>query len=367
MTEDRKVALVTGASRGIGRAIAKTLAESGNCVVGTATSDAGAEAINDWLSPLGGAGLRLDVTQADDVAEFVTKVVDSYGPPLILVNNAGITRDNILMRMKDEEWSQVIDTNLNSVYRLSKACLRGMTKARWGRIITISSVVGSMGNAGQANYAATKAGVEGFTRALAKELGSRSITVNAVAPGFIDTDMTRLDCQSPYRKRRLTSGTHVWINVVDCQNAPGGHLWAKTTPVCESGLETMASVDKYHPKRALPPARKRGAPGHHRHHSIFYSSRGNIASKRGKRIDPALIIYQGLIVKKLSRLVLFRSSMMVQRDNDAVCSSGCMGKPDSGSATPATYFQNRSKTACLKTQLVKRFTLMIGEESRHVG
>lgn len=173
------------------RRLPKTLAESGHCVVGTATSDAGAEAINDWLSPMGGAGLRLDVTQADDIVAFMNKVVDSYGPPLILVNNAGITRDNILMRMKDEEWSQVIDTNLNSVYRLSKACLRGMTKARWGRIITISSVVGSMGNAGQVNYAATKAGVEGFTRALAKELGSRSITVNAVAPGFIDTDMTR--------------------------------------------------------------------------------------------------------------------------------------------------------------------------------
>jgi len=191
MTEDRKVALVTGASRGIGRAIAETLSQAGHCVVGTATSEAGADAINDWLTPLGGAGLCLDVTQPESVAAVMGTITESYGSPLILVNNAGITRDNILLRMKDEEWSSVIDTNLNSVYRLSKACLRGMTKARWGRIVTISSVVGSMGNAGQANYAATKAGVEGFTRALAKELGSRSITVNAVAPGFIDTDMTR--------------------------------------------------------------------------------------------------------------------------------------------------------------------------------
>jgi len=185
------VALVTGASRGIGRAIADTLAQENMIVIGTATTEAGAAGIEERLSPLGGAGLVLDVASENSIDELMSTIKARFGAPLILVNNAGITRDNILMRMKAEEWDSVIDTNLSSVFRLSKACLRGMTKARWGRIVTITSVVGSMGNAGQANYAATKAGAEGFTRALAREVGSRSITVNAVAPGFIDTDMTR--------------------------------------------------------------------------------------------------------------------------------------------------------------------------------
>jgi len=188
---ERRIALVTGASRGIGKAIVQKLAVDGFTVVGTATSEGGAQQINEWLSPLGGAGELLNVTSPDSVAEVLARTTERFGAPLVLVNNAGITRDNILMRMKEDEWSDVIDTNLNAIYRLSKACLRGMTKARWGRIVNVSSVVGRMGNAGQANYAATKAGAEGFTRALAKELGSRAITVNAVAPGFIDTDMTK--------------------------------------------------------------------------------------------------------------------------------------------------------------------------------
>ncbi|MEH6491106.1 3-oxoacyl-ACP reductase FabG [Halopseudomonas sp.] len=188
-----KVALVTGASRGIGQAIAHTLAAQGAIVVGTATSDQGAQAIADKLAEAGyqGTGMRLDVRDPESVAAVLGSITEAYGAPAILVNNAGITADNLLMRMKDNEWDDVLNTNLGSVYRLSKAVLRGMTKGRWGRIINISSVVGGMGNAGQSNYAAAKAGMEGFTRALAREVGSRAITVNAVAPGFIDTDMTR--------------------------------------------------------------------------------------------------------------------------------------------------------------------------------
>lgn len=188
-----KVALVTGASRGIGQAIAHALAAKGAIVIGTATSDSGAGAIADKLAEAGykGAGMKLDVRDSQSVAEVLERISKEFAAPAILVNNAGITCDNLLMRMKEEEWDNVVDTNLGSVYRLSKAVLRGMTKARWGRIINISSVVAGMGNAGQSNYAASKAGMEGFTRALAREVGSRSITVNAVAPGFIDTDMTK--------------------------------------------------------------------------------------------------------------------------------------------------------------------------------
>ncbi|MET1080110.1 MAG: 3-oxoacyl-ACP reductase FabG [Pseudomonas sp.] len=188
-----KVALVTGASRGIGQAIALELGRQGATVIGTATSAAGAERITAVFSEQGlqGQGLVLDVGVDGSVASALEHIQQQFGAPLILVNNAGITRDNLMLRMKDDEWHDVINTNLNSLFRLSKAVLRGMTKARWGRIISIGSVVGAMGNAGQVNYAAAKAGLEGFSRALAREVGSRAITVNAVAPGFIDTDMTR--------------------------------------------------------------------------------------------------------------------------------------------------------------------------------
>lgn len=187
---DRRIALVTGASRGIGAAIAQSLADAGCVVVGTATTDTGAAAIDTRLSPSGGAGLVLDVGSEESVEQCMSAIKERFGLPTIVVNNAGITKDNLLMRMKEDEWCDVLNTNLTSLYRVCKAAVKGMTKARWGRIVNVSSVVGRMGNAGQSNYAATKAGVEGFTRALAKELGSRNITVNAVAPGFIETDMT---------------------------------------------------------------------------------------------------------------------------------------------------------------------------------
>ena len=189
-TEVKRVALVTGATRGIGKAIANELAMAGHKVIGTATSYAGAATITENLRAAGCTGIRLDVSYVEAVRERLAAIVSEHGAPTILVNNAGITRDNLMMRMKDDEWAEVINTNLNALFTVSKACLRGMTKARWGRIINISSVVGSMGNAGQANYAARKAGAEGMSRAMAKELGSRSVTVNCVAPGFIATDMT---------------------------------------------------------------------------------------------------------------------------------------------------------------------------------
>ena len=188
-----KIALVTGASRGIGQACALALAHAGATVVGTATSAGGADAISSYLHAAQGTGqgMKLDVTQAAEVDAVVAAVEKQFGAVSILVNNAGITRDNLLMRMKDEEWDAILATNLSSVFRLSRAVLRGMMKARFGRIISIASVVGAMGNAGQTNYSAAKAGVMGFTKSLAREVGSRNITVNCVAPGFIDTDMTR--------------------------------------------------------------------------------------------------------------------------------------------------------------------------------
>ncbi|WAK00295.1 3-oxoacyl-ACP reductase FabG [Methylobacter sp. YRD-M1] len=186
----KQVALVTGASRGIGRAIAERLAEDGFFVVGTATSDSGADSISAYLGE-NGKGLKLDVADPESIDEVVKTVTDEHGAPTVLVNNAGITRDNLLMRMKDEDWNDIINTNLTSVFRMSKAVLRGMMKAKTGRIINISSVVGATGNAGQANYAAAKAGMIGFAKSMAKEVGSRNITINTVAPGFIDTDMTK--------------------------------------------------------------------------------------------------------------------------------------------------------------------------------
>jgi len=193
MTTQKKVALVTGASRGIGKAIAKALAmDESFIVIGTATTADGASSISHYFSKWGleGDGIIMDVSDPESVDAGVKQVTQAYGAPLVLVNNAGITRDGLMLRMSENDWGDVINTNLNSVYRVSKAVLRGMTKARWGRIVNVSSVVATMGNAGQANYCASKAGIEGFTRSLAKEISGRNVTINSVAPGFIETDMT---------------------------------------------------------------------------------------------------------------------------------------------------------------------------------
>ena len=192
MTNRKNVILVTGATRGIGKSIACSMVCPDSYIVGTATSEQGAESITNYMKELkiNGIGRVLDVTNGESVNNLISEISDSIGPPTILVNNAGITRDQLLMRMNEEDWDDVLETNLKSIYRLSKACLRGMMKNRWGRIINVGSVVGSMGNSGQSNYSASKSGMQGFSRALAREVGSRNITVNTVAPGFIETDMT---------------------------------------------------------------------------------------------------------------------------------------------------------------------------------
>lgn len=193
MVLDGKIVLVTGATRGIGGAIATKLGEQGATIIGTATSQEGVDKINDRLHQLSlkGQGMVLDVKDKPGMEKMLEGIAEVYGPPSILVNNAAVTRDNLFLRMKDEEWDEVLDTNLKAVFHLTKACIRSMIKAKWGRIISIGSVVGSIGNGGQTNYAAAKAAIVGFTKSLAQEVASRNITVNVIAPGFIDTDMTR--------------------------------------------------------------------------------------------------------------------------------------------------------------------------------
>jgi len=231
------VALVTGASRGIGKAIAETLAKEGMTVIGTATSQVGANAITDALSAYGSGhfGLPLDLTNAASLEAFFNELGERNLAPLVLVNNAGITRDNLLMRMKDEEWSAVIDANLTSVFKLSRHFIRGMLKARYGRIINLTSVVAASGNPGQSNYSAAKAGIIGFTKSLAQEIAARHITVNAVAPGMIDTDMTRVltDAQRQTMLSRIPAGRLGSVNeiadaVAFLASAKAGYITGET-------------------------------------------------------------------------------------------------------------------------------------------
>ncbi|BBB23040.1 3-oxoacyl-[acyl-carrier protein] reductase [Abyssogena phaseoliformis symbiont OG214] len=242
-----KIVLVTGASRGIGQAIALVLGAAGVTVIGTATSDKGASAISTTLKDNGmtGVGMTLNVTNNNQIAGVIKSIVDTYGAIDILVNNAGITRDNLLMRMKEDEWDDIMSTNLTSVYKMSKAVLRGMMKKKAGRIISIASVVGAMGNAGQTNYAAAKAGIMGFTKSLAREVGSRGITVNAVAPGFIETDMTnalpeeqRIALSQQIPMNRLGTVDEVANAVLFLAGDDGAYITAQTLHV-NGGMYTV--------------------------------------------------------------------------------------------------------------------------------
>lgn len=235
-----KIALVTGASRGIGHAIALELGKTGLTVIGTATTQEGAEKITQAFKAAGisGSGMMLNVAKQESIDAAMDTIKDQYSIPAILVNNAAITQDNLFLRMKEDEWISVIETNLNSIYRMTKACIRDMLKARWGRVINISSVVGSTGNAGQVNYAAAKAGLIGFTKALAQEVGSRNVTINAVSPGFIDTDMTR-DLPEDHRQallqripmQRLGQPEEVAAAVVFFASESAGYITGQTLHV----------------------------------------------------------------------------------------------------------------------------------------
>lgn len=238
MKFEGNVALVTGASRGIGKAIAERLAQGGAKVIGTATSEAGAAAIDTWLKPLGGQGRLLNVKDGAAAAALVGDIEKTVGPIAILVNNAGITRDTLALRLKDEDWNDVVETNLSAVFRMSKLVMRSMMKARYGRIISIGSVVGATGNAGQANYAAAKAGLVGMSKALAAELGSRNVTVNVVAPGFIETDMTHSlpeDVKTKLLERitlqRLGSAEEVASAVAFLASSEAGYITGHTLHV----------------------------------------------------------------------------------------------------------------------------------------